>query len=172
VIQIPVPAARLPIETRAAAPSAPLVSAPVVTAPPVPDSPPVANAGAEEAARAVLPPTTTTATVVNDEQEIRILLDAYRQSYVRLDAVSTARLWPGVDTAALSRAFSTIARQQVEFEQCALSVLGDRATARCEGSLEYVRRVGNGTARSRELSWAFELDRSTGRWLISRVTAQ
>jgi hypothetical protein len=107
-----------------------------------------------------------------DEREIRLLLDAYRQSYHRLDAVSTARLWPGVDTAALTRAFSTIASQQIEFEQCALDVLGARATARCDGSLQYVPRVGSAAPQSRSLSWAFELNRSTGRWLISGVSAQ
>jgi len=107
-----------------------------------------------------------------DEREIRCLLDAYRESYDRRDVVSTARLWPGVNTAALSRAFGTIAKQQIDFEQCAFDVIGQRATARCSGSLQYVRRVGNSSPQSRLLSWDFELDRSTGQWLISRVTAQ
>jgi hypothetical protein len=107
-----------------------------------------------------------------DEGEIRSLLEAYRQSYLRLDVVSTAKLWPGVDTAALARAFGTIASQQLDFEQCAFDVSGQRAKAHCQGSLHYVRRVGNATRQSREMSWAFELDRSSGRWLIDRVTTQ
>jgi hypothetical protein len=107
-----------------------------------------------------------------DEGEIRILLEAYRQSYLHLDAVSTAKIWPGVDTAALARAFGTVSSQQLDFEKCAFDVSGQRAKALCQGSLHYVRRVGNATPQSRETSWAFELDRSSGRWLIDRVTTQ
>jgi len=127
---------------------------------------------AEEVARAAEPVITTAPPINRDEREIRSLLDAYRDSYDRRDVVSTARLWPGVNTAALSRAFGTIAKQQIDFEQCAFDVIGQRATARCSGSLQYVRRVGNSSPQSRLLSWDFELDRSTGQWLISRVTAQ
>jgi hypothetical protein len=160
-------------------PAAPPVPLPVPPSPNVPVSPPrVAEsapppARTEEVARAAEPAAVTAAsTIDHDEREIRSLLDAYRDSYDRRDVVSTARLWPGVDTAALSRAFGTIAKQQIDFEQCAFDVIGHRATARCSGSLQYVRRVGNSSPQSRSLSWDFELDRSTGQWLISRVTAQ
>jgi len=145
-------------------PSAPLAPARVAESAP--------SVRAEEVARAAEPVITTAPPINRDEREIRCLLDAYRESYDRRDVVSTARLWPGVNTAALSRAFGTIAKQQIDFEQCAFDVIGQRATARCSGSLQYVRRVGNSSPQSRLLSWDFELDRSTGQWLISRVTAQ
>jgi hypothetical protein len=164
-----VPVPNLPVETQVAAPAALPVPAPL--APPAVTEPPLPVARAESPATAAAP-SAPAAEGIQAERDIRLLLDAYRQSYDRLDAVSTAMLWPGVDTAALSRAFGTIASQQVEFDQCALDVLGERATARCNGSLHYVRRVGNSTPQSRSLSWAFELNRSTGKWLISRVSAQ
>jgi hypothetical protein len=106
------------------------------------------------------------------ESEIHRLLEAYEESYDRRDAVSAAMLWPGVDTGALSRAFSTLASQDLAFDHCAVEVLGGRATAMCNGSLEYVRRVGSHAPQSRPLAWTFELDRHAGRWLISRVTAR
>jgi hypothetical protein len=106
------------------------------------------------------------------EFEIHRLLEAYEESYDRRDAVSAAMLWPGVDTGALSRAFSTLASQDLAFDHCAVEVLGGHATATCNGSLEYVRRVGNHAPQSRPLAWTFELDRRAGRWLISRVTAR
>jgi hypothetical protein len=168
-IQRQVPAPNLPAETQVAAPAALPVPAPI--APPVVTEPPLSVARAESPATTAVP-TAPVTEGVQAERDIRLLLDAYRQSYDRLDVVSTAMLWPGVDTAALSRAFGTIASQQVEFDQCALDVLGERATARCNGSLHYVRRVGSSTPQSRSLSWAFELNRSTGKWLISRVSAQ
>lgn len=165
----PVPVPNLPVETQVAAPAASPVPAPL--APPAVTEPPLPVARAESPATAAVP-SAPVAEGIQAERDIRLLLDAYRQSYDRLDVVSTAMLWPGVDTAALSRAFGTIASQQVEFDECALDVLGQRATARCNGSLHYVRRVGNSTPQSRSLSWAFELNRSTGKWLISRVSAQ
>jgi hypothetical protein len=168
-IRPPVRADNLAAETQVAAPPALPVPAPV--APPVVIEPALPVARAESPATAAAP-SAPVAESIQAERDIRLLLDAYRQSYDRLDVVSTAMLWPGVDTAALSRAFGTIASQQVEFDQCALDVLGERATARCNGSLHYVRRVGSSTPQSRSLSWAFELNRSTGKWLISRVSAQ
>jgi hypothetical protein len=110
--------------------------------------------------------------VQRDETEIRRLLDEYRQTYSQLDAAGAARLGPGLDAPSLSRAFSTIARQDVQFQECALEVTGQRAAARCRGSLQYVTRVGSTSPQSRALSWTFIFDHSSGRWLISRVTAQ
>jgi hypothetical protein len=168
-IQKPVPAETLRVETRIAMPPAATIPAPVATL--AVTEPPLPVARADPPAR-VSEPAIAPVKGSEDEREIRLLLDAYRQSYHRLDPVSTAMLWPGVDTAALTRAFSAIASQQIEFQQCALDVLGARATARCNGSLQYVPRVGSAEPQSRSLSWAFELNRNTGRWLISRVSAQ
>jgi hypothetical protein len=163
-----------PVETRAAIPT-PLPPSP---APPAPVASPTAPetvaplARAEPDVRTPEPAAATVTAIERDEREIRGLLDAYRNSYDQRDPVATARLWPGVNTAALTRAFGTLASQQLDFAQCALDVIGQRATARCSGSLQYVRRVGTATPQSRNVSWDFELDRSTGRWLIDRVTAQ
>jgi hypothetical protein len=183
VASVPVPVAAPAIvtepalaETRTPIPT-PLLSAPATTphAPlalspaPEPIAPP---ARAEAVASTPEPAAVTSTAIERDEREIRGLLDAYRDSYDRRDAVSTARLWPGVNTAALSRAFGTLASQQLNFEQCALDVIGERATVRCSGSLQYVRRIGTAAPQSRAAFWDFELDRSTGQWLIRRVTAQ
>ena len=110
--------------------------------------------------------------LVQDQSAIHGLLDAYRNSYSRLDAVSAATLWPGVDTAALTRAFATLASQDVEFASCSVQVQSQRATADCNGSVRYVRRVGNPAPQTRALAWSFDLDRRSGRWLITRVTAK
>jgi len=163
-----------PVETRAAIPT-PLPSSPAPVAPPVSSTAPepvAPPARAEAVVSAPEPAAVTLTAIQRDEREIRGLLDAYRDSYDRRDAVSAARLWPGVNTAALTRAFGTLASQQLAFKQCAFDVIGQRATARCSGSLQYVRRVGTSTPQSRAVSWDFEFERSTGQWLISRVAAQ
>jgi hypothetical protein len=159
-----------PVETLATILSLPVSGAPIV---PPPASPALTTpVRTETPARTPEPAAAASTAAERDEREIRDVLDAYRDSYVRRDVASTARLWPSVDTTALSRAFGTLASQELDFAQCSLDVIGQRATARCSGSLQYVRRVGNASPQSRALLWNFELDRSTGRWLISRVTAQ
>jgi hypothetical protein len=100
---------------------------------------------------------------------IRRVLDAYKQSYDRLDALSVSELWRGLDTPALARAFSTLTSQDLSFDQCDVSINGPRATALCQGSLRYVRRLGDHTPRVRYLSWTIELEQSADRWLITNV---
>lgn len=109
---------------------------------------------------------------VDERAEIDRVLRVYRESYDRLDVRLTATIWPTVDTRALARAFGTLAEQQVTFEHCELDVTGTRATARCDGTLRYVPRVGDSAPRVRQVSWAFDLHRVANRWEIRSVTAQ
>jgi hypothetical protein len=151
-----------------------------VAAPPITEPEPPSTARSEAAPAPFEPVNIREVELTQHRIAIRELLDAYRESYDRLDAVSAARLWPGVDTAALTRAFSTLSSQEVDFNSCTLDL--DRglpagahyqqATALCSGSVTYVRRVGNAAPQSRALAWTFDLDRSSGRWLIRRVVAK
>ena len=154
-------------------------SAPAVATPTPEPVPAAANAPAP-APKALEPLNIRETELTQHRAAIHELLDAYRESYDRLDAVSAARLWPGVDTAALARAFSTLSNQQIDFDSCTLDLdhglaaAGhfQRATALCSGSVTYTRRVGSASPQSRALAWTFDLDRSSGRWLIRRVVAK
>jgi hypothetical protein len=106
-----------------------------------------------------------------DVEQIEGVIDAYRKFCEQLDAASAATLWRGVDTRTLSRAFSTLSRQSLRFDRCDIAVVGPRATAFCNGSLSFVRRVGDQSPQSRTMSWAFELERAADRWLLSNVKA-
>jgi hypothetical protein len=159
---------------------APAVEPRAPVAPPIAEPEPPATASNDAAPPSFEPLNIRETELTQHRIAIRELLDAYRESYDRLDAVSAARLWPGVDTAALSRAFSTLSSQDVEFDSCTLDL--DRglpagahyqqATALCSGSVTYVRRVGNTSPQSKVMAWTFLLDRSSGRWLIRRVMAK
>jgi hypothetical protein len=108
---------------------------------------------------------------VNDRMALDRLLKAYQDSYNRLDAAAVATNWPTVDTRALSRAFGTIAEQDLSFDRCDMQVDGSRATALCEGSIRYVRRTGDQTPRVQSASWSFDFRRTGERWQISKVIA-
>ncbi|HLG57911.1 MAG TPA: hypothetical protein VI485_21375 [Vicinamibacterales bacterium] len=110
--------------------------------------------------------------VLTDRAAIDRVLHTYEDSYDRLDAPSAAAIWPRVDTRALSRAFSTLAQQDMSFDRCDVNILGARATARCTGAIRYVRRVGDQDPRVRQLSWSFALERISDRWQIASVTAE
>jgi hypothetical protein len=175
--------ARRPAKERTAVAVAPSIESPVpavAATAPEPEPVPVAANTPEPAPISLEPINIRETELTQHRAAIRELLDAYRESYDRLDALSAARLWPGVDTAALSRAFSTLSSQQVDFDSCKLDVdqglpAGghyQRATAVCSGSVTYTRRVGNASPQSRSLAWTFDLDRTSGRWLIRRVVAK
>jgi hypothetical protein len=177
-VAVPVPRAIAPREARATAataltdaasrPVVPLSAAienPIVSAPPAV----VRAEPAPEAPRAV--PVAAIITPPSDRVSIERVLEQYRDAYDRLDAPSAAVIWPRVDTRALSRAFSTLAEQDLSFDSCDLDIAGAQAKARCVGEIRYVRRVGDPAPRVRRLSWSFALERVSDRWQIAQVTA-
>ena len=109
---------------------------------------------------------------LDDYTRIQAVLDAYKRAYERFDVLAVAILWPGVDTRALSRAFSTVSRQNVAFDRCDISVTGTHATANCDGVIEYVRSVGDAAPQSRSTSWTFALNHSAGGWRIATIAAR
>ena len=148
--------------------------APVENAPAVAENRPVAVAPefvraeppaevAEARAPIVTPP--------NDRASIERVLEQYREAYDNLDAPSAAVIWPRVDTRALSRAFSTLASQDLSFDRCDLAITGVKANAQCTGAIRYVRRVGDQEPRVRRMSWSFAFERVSDRWQIAQVTA-
>jgi hypothetical protein len=153
------------VARRATEPSVSVAPAPALSA----GSPVDVAAGVSVSPRRLEPPAAPKPT---DREQIQGLLDAYRLAYERLDVISVARLWPGVDTQALRRAFGTIRRQRVQFGRCAIAVDGTQANADCAGVLEYVRNVGETAPQSRSTAWTFVLDRNGGEWRITRVVAR
>jgi len=100
------------------------------------------------------------------------VLDAYTESYDRLDASSAALLWRGVDSRALARAFSGLSSQDLSFDQCDVSIDGPQATAVCRGELRYVRRVGAPSPHVLRASWTIDFERATDRWIIASVNVR
>ncbi len=160
---VSVPAPSPDVSVRPVAPSSAATESPIVAAPVEMRSEPAAEAPRAVAA-VIVPP--------SDRSLIERVLEAYRDAYGRLDAPSAAVVWPHVDTRALSRAFSTLAQQDVQFDSCDYDIAGVRARARCVGEIRYVRRVGDQVPRVRRMSWSFALERVSDRWQIAQVTAE
>ena len=107
---------------------------------------------------------------LSHESGIRRALQSYQEAYGRLDVEGTADVWPSVDRRALARAFEGLESQGIDFQTCAVTVAGERATAQCRGTLRFVRKVGNALPLTAEQHWLFEMRRSGADWKIDRVT--
>jgi hypothetical protein len=109
---------------------------------------------------------------VSAEARVKQTLARYQQAYDTLDARAAAASWPSVDVAALTRAFSNLKSQSLNFDRCTVDVVSaSTATASCAGSTTAVRQVGSSTPVTRSLQWTFNLRRDhDDAWLIDKVT--
>ncbi len=127
---------------------------------------PVATAGSTVSATASIVP------AARDEEQVKDVLDRYRQAYERLTARSAREVWPEVDEAALARAFAGLRSQKLTFDDCDLAVSGNSASATCHGSTRYVPKVGSQDPRTEPRIWSFRLRRTGTDWKIQSMRAE
>jgi hypothetical protein len=138
---------------------APLAPAPAVVQPPAtaaPEPRPVPS---------IAPPAIDPAL----ERTLARVSEAYR----RLDASSLTGVWPGADTASLSRSFADLKYQSLSFEHCAVRPNGPTgAIASCDVSLAMAPNGGDQALQRRHESWTLVLDRSAEPWTIAGVAVR
>jgi len=110
--------------------------------------------------------------VVAQDALVRSALDRYAAAYSSLDADAAQRVWPGVNRAALSRAFDGLASQRVSLGSCNIDVAGASAHARCAGSTTWQPKVGSGGSRTDRHTWTFDLARAGSGWQIVNANVQ
>ena len=140
----------LPLESPVLSPSA---------APPRPV--PASTASASRESAAVM-------TREDESAQIRMLLSRYETAYNRLDASAASSLWPGVDRAALDRAFKGLISQRVSLGLCDITVVGDIGGASCVGKARWEPRIGGGL-QTADRYWTFNLRKSTEGWRIEQI---
>jgi hypothetical protein len=107
-----------------------------------------------------------------DEEQVKEVLDRYRQAYERLTARSVRDVWPQVDEAALARAFDGLRSQKLTFRDCDLAVSGNSASATCHGSTRYVPKIGSQDPRNEPRIWSFTLRKNGTDWTIQSMRAE
>ena len=132
-----------------------------------------APAPAPEAPSRPVPTTGNTVTDIRsaDRDKVRSVLSRYESAYSQLDAAAAARLYPGVDRKALSRAFGTLSSQQIQFDDCRILVTQSTASATCAGKASWTPKVGGG-AKEQARRWQFDLKQVAGDWQIGSVRVQ
>lgn len=107
-----------------------------------------------------------------DRQAIQAVLGQYQAALSRLDANGVRTIWPGLNAAALERAFGQVERQAVTFTSCSVTIVGAGATARCQGRASYVPKVGNRTERVDHRQWQIDLRKNGDSWRIVGVDSR
>jgi hypothetical protein len=150
------------------------IEAPPPVPPAVAAPTPVATAetAAETAAVSTASATASILPTANDEEQVKEVLDRYRQAYEGLTARSARDVWPEVDEAALARAFAGLRSQKLTFDDCDLAVSGNSASATCHGSTRYVPKVGSQDPRTEPRIWSFRLRKNGTDWQIQSMRAE
>ena len=107
-----------------------------------------------------------------EQSEIQRALGQYRSAYQLLDAEAARAVWPSVNVRALSRAFDSLASQQLQFDACLFEIAGEAATAQCQGSATYTPKVGNRAAKLEPRQWTFHLRKMDEGWKIQSAQAR
>jgi hypothetical protein len=109
---------------------------------------------------------------LDDRRAIQTVLSSYRDALSTLDVHAVAAVWPTADIATLQRQFARIDDQNLEYEQCGISVGNAKATATCSGVIESGFRAGQRRLHSARTQWRFTLEKKSKRWLIRTVATE
>jgi hypothetical protein len=169
---VPVPAA---VPTELGLPASSAIGQTVILPTPSPEhiapapEPPVTAAIPAAAA----PVDAAPAPVVDDAARVRSVVEKYQAAYDRLDAGLVHDVWPGVNEAALARAFEGLQSQTLTFRACDVQLRGSAATVLCTGSTRYVPKIGSREPHVETLAWTFTLrKRANDQWQIESARAE
>ena len=103
---------------------------------------------------------------VDERASVLATLRRYEAAYSALDARAVRTVWPTVNQGALSRAFESLASQNIRLGNCAVSVRTPTARAVCAGTATWVPRIGGGKQREDRRTWTFSLAQRDQSWSI------
>jgi hypothetical protein len=112
------------------------------------------------------------AVVVDDAAQVRAVLQKYQAAYERLDAGLVHAVWPGVNEAALARAFGGLESQALTFKTCDVQLRGATAQVACTGTTRYVPKIGSREPRVDPLAWNFTMRKRADDWQIETARAE
>lgn len=188
------PSARLPVEPpRSATLTSRLLVPPQANSPPVTGAPTPASSSNITAAAVPAAAETTAPGVGGDGDAMRpnigspaeivtieppavratapieTVLNRYAAAFSALDVTEAKAVWPSVDTRNLARAFASLEHQQFDLGACAILVTLPRAVASCDGTSQYVPKIGSKKLRLERRQWTFYLQQRADGWSIEGV---
>ena len=158
----PAPAEAFPRSSR----NIPLQPISIPARPTLNPAPMVGGAVTSAPPSALAPAAAAPSAALQDTRRVNDVLNSYARAYTALDASAARQVWPSVNERALSRAFASLASQDVSFDDCRIDVRGVAATAECRGRASYAGKVGSREVRTEARQWHFELRRDGEDWKI------
>ena len=110
------------------------------------------------------PSSVVTATAV-----IESVLSRYAAAFTARDVAAARAVWPGLNERGLIRAFESVEEQRFDLGECVITATPPRAVASCDGTAEYVPKVGSKRVRSEPRHWTFRLEQQGAGWSIETV---
>lgn len=107
--------------------------------------------------------------VVTPVNEVQRALAQYQNAFSQLDVAAVRQVWPTANEKALTKAFDQLLEENLTFDSCTVTVTGQTAVAVCEGTTQYVPKVGNKSARFERRQWRFALRQVTEAWVIDSI---
>lgn len=102
----------------------------------------------------------------DEERAVRDVVRAYASAYSGLDVDAVKAVFPGINDAALRRAFRSLRSQRVELRGVAVAVSGNAASVSGTWVSSAVGQVGKSTPRRDERPVIFTLEKRDGAWVI------
>ena len=147
----------------------PPASAAPSLATPLESRPAVATPEPERAALTPIAGPTASAATIAPRDAIDRTLRNYQAAFNRLDVDAVRQVWPSVDTKALARSFEQLRREDLTLRSCEVTTTGTTGVATCDGTTEYVPKVGSKSPRMERHRWRISLHRTADQWLVTRV---
>jgi hypothetical protein len=110
--------------------------------------------------------------VTSPETVIQSVLNRYAAAFSGLDVHGAKAVWPSVNERGLAKAFATLEQQQFDLGTCTIAVTASRAVATCNGTAQYIPRIGHKRPQSNRRRWMFELQQHTDGWSIETVNSR
>jgi hypothetical protein len=177
-VEPPAVSARRDGESPAAAPPPPAPPPPAASEPPAvtaasrpaPVTDPVLPLGSPVLSPSAAAPRVVPAAMSREDEsaQIRSVLSRYETAYNKLDAAAATNVYPGVDRAALDRAFKGLISQRVSLGLCDITVIGDVGGASCAGKARWEPRIGGGL-QTADRYWTFNLRKGHEGWRIEQI---
>jgi hypothetical protein len=108
-------------------------------------------------------------TLVATTAVIESVLSRYAAAFTARDVAAARAVWPGLNERGLIRAFESVEEQQFDLGDCVITATPPRAVASCDGTAQYVPKVGSKRVRSEPRHWTFHLQQRGEGWSIEAV---
>ena len=115
------------------------------------------------------PPPPALASATAAASVIEGVLNRYAAAFTARNVAAAKAVWPSVNARGLLKAFESVEDQRFDLGACVIEAAPPQAVASCDGTAQYVPKVGNKRVGTERRQWTFRLQQHDDRWAIETV---